>query len=280
MSRRRESNGEALVDLVSRLPWWACLLVGVVGYFVLHAVATEPVKFSGLPTSGQFFGIYLRGIATAGQYIVPGVCLIAAMVSALRKQRAKSLLSGARERAPLAAIDGMTWREFEALVGEVFREMGYRVVETGGAGADGGVDLVLTKGGEKFLVQCKQWRALKVGVTVVRELYGVMSARGAVGGFVVTSGTYSEDAKAFADGRNIHLVDGQRLESWIKKARSARKPVSARPSPAPARTADTPACPSCGAAMVKREARRGSKAGQWFWGCTTYPKCRGTRPLG
>jgi restriction system protein len=50
------------------------------------------------------------------------------------------------------------------------------VAEIGGGGADGGVDLVLTKpgksGGEKFLVQCKQWRAYKVGVDVVRELYG------------------------------------------------------------------------------------------------------------
>jgi restriction system protein len=47
-------------------------------------------------------------------------------------------------------------------------------VETGGGGPDGGVDLVLRKpggnGSEKFLVQCKQWRALKVGVDVVREL--------------------------------------------------------------------------------------------------------------
>jgi restriction system protein len=33
-----------------------------------------------------------------------------------------------------------------------------------------GVDLALTKGTEKFLVQCKQWKAYKVGVDVVREL--------------------------------------------------------------------------------------------------------------
>ena len=44
--------------------------------------------------------------------------------------------------------------------------------ETGGQGADGGIDLVLRKGSERFLVQCKQWRAYKVGVNVVRELYG------------------------------------------------------------------------------------------------------------
>jgi len=58
------------------------------------------------------------------------------------------------------ALDGMSWREFEMLVGEGFRLQGFQVVETGGGGADGGIDLVLTKpgtnGGEKFLVQCNQ----------------------------------------------------------------------------------------------------------------------------
>lgn len=81
------------------------------------------------------------------------------------------------------ALDGMGWRGFEMLVGEGFRLQGYQVAETGGGGADGGVDRVLTRpgrnGAEKFLVQCKQWRALKVGVDVVREPYGLMAARGA-----------------------------------------------------------------------------------------------------
>ncbi|MDZ4300868.1 MAG: hypothetical protein U1C13_04375 [Pseudomonas sp.] len=29
--------------------------------------------------------------------------------------------------------------------------------------------------------------------------------------------------------------------------------------------------------MVKRPARRGANAGGEFWGCSHYPKCRGTR---
>jgi restriction system protein len=52
------------------------------------------------------------------------------------------------------------------------------------------VDLVLQRDGEKHLVQCKQWRATRVSVMVVRELFGVMAATGAVGGFVVTSGRF------------------------------------------------------------------------------------------
>jgi ssDNA-binding Zn-finger/Zn-ribbon topoisomerase 1 len=36
-----------------------------------------------------------------------------------------------------------------------------------------------------------------------------------------------------------------------------------------------PACPKCGSSMVKRKARKGKYAGNEFYGCPTYPKCRG-----
>jgi restriction system protein len=76
----------------------------------------------------------------------------------------------------------MSWREFEQLVGEAFRQRGYQISENSGGGPDGGVDLVLRKGSEKWLVQCKQWRATQVGVVIVRELYGLIAAEGATGG--------------------------------------------------------------------------------------------------
>src|SRR5687767_13924553 len=110
------------------------------------------------------------------------------------------------------------------LVSEGFRLQGYQVEETGGGGPDGGIDLVLSgpgkTGREKFLVQCKQWRAFKVGVTVVRELYDVMAARGAAGGFVVTSGRFTEEAISFASGRNVTLVDGSKLHGLLRQAKA------------------------------------------------------------
>src|SRR6266513_859720 len=41
-----------------------------------------------------------------------------------------------------------------------------------------------------------------------------------------------------------------------------------------------PHCPSCNRTMVKRTARRGVNAGSEFWGCSEYPRCRGTRECG
>jgi restriction endonuclease Mrr len=91
----------------------------------------------------------------------------------------------------------------EMLVGEAFRLKGYRIEELGGRGADGGIDLVLRKSGKKFLVQCKQWRSYKVGVGVIREHFGVMTAEKADGGFVVTSGRFTAEARVFAKGFHI-----------------------------------------------------------------------------
>lgn len=40
---------------------------------------------------------------------------------------------------------------------------------------------------------------------------------------------------------------------------------------------DNPLCPHCSEAMVRRVARRGRNAGNEFWGCSQFPRCRGTR---
>ena len=41
---------------------------------------------------------------------------------------------------------------------------------------------MLKKDSAKYLVQCKHWKAQKVGVKIVRELLGVMVGVGAAGG--------------------------------------------------------------------------------------------------
>jgi len=43
---------------------------------------------------------------------------------------------------------------------------------------------------------------------------------------------------------------------------------------------NTPACPKCGGEMVKRAVKKGKNTGKEFWGCKSYPKCKGTIELG
>ncbi|SFN30473.1 restriction system protein [Variovorax sp. OV329] len=266
------------------LPWWGGVVLALVAYLILHRWA-QPVTTAFHPGSVATTAVRSAGASLAGyaQYIVPVLCLVGAGMSAWRRRTRQALVGSVTQAETASALDGMSWRQFELLVGEAFRLQGFRVLEAGGGGPDGGVDLVLIKGGEKFFVQCKQWKAYKVGVDVVRELYGVMAARGATGGFVVTSGTFSGDARDFARGRNLHLIDGAKLFGLLIKAKTS---IGARPEPAAAAHRESqwaPApglqCPSCGAEMVKRTAKQGRNVGQTFWGCSTYPACKGIRKL-
>lgn len=282
--KNRTSPLEDMLSVVALMPWWIGVAIAVIGYLVLHRMATPPQVMALQP--GQLTGLMaqtmITGLAYAGQFIVPFVGLVGAVMSFVRRRQRSALVTDVAQAKGADALDGMSWREFEMLVGEAFRLQGYGVMEIGGGGADGGVDLVLKKGGEKFLVQCKQWKAYKVGVDVVRELYGVMAAKGATGGFVVTSGTFTSDATAFASGRNVKLIDGQRLFGLLKQARQS---VSARSTNAPSSSEASPIsdavlpCPICTADMVKRTAKKGANAGSKFWGCSKYPACRGTRTI-
>lgn len=285
---KKTSPAEDLLDLVSLLPWWAGVALALLAYALLHRMASQPVIAAAAP--GQMGELVVQTVwktlAGFGQYILPLICLAGAGVSAWRRRERRALVANVSESQAADALDGMSWRQFEQLVGEAFRLQGYKVTETGGGGADGGVDLVLNKSGEKFLVQCKQWRAFKVGVDVVRELYGVMAAKGAAGGFVVTSGRFAEEATRFSSGRNISLVDGAKLRGLIQQAHAARPQGNAATAkaaspnePAVAARSVTPSCPICAKPMVKRTAKRGANVGGGFWGCTGYPACKGTRQM-
>lgn len=207
------------MDLVALLPWWAGVALALVSYWVLHGIAVRPIVVPPPGQAGLAFSAMWKGLATAGQYVVPLICLVGAVLSAVRRRERKNLIASATASNSADELQAMSWQQFELLVGEGFRRRGYAVKEAGGGGPDGGVDLVLTKDGEKLFVQCKQWKAFKVGVSTVRELYGVMAAEGAAGGFVVTSGRFTREAEAFAGGRNIRLVDGEGLMQLLREAR-------------------------------------------------------------
>jgi restriction system protein len=177
----------------------------------------------------------------------------------------------------IQSIRDLSWDEFEDLISEVYRRQGYAVEHTGKPGPDGGVDHRLSKDGSKSLVQCKHWRRQQVGVTVIRELLGVMTSERATTGIVVTSGTFTEDAIDFAARNRITLIDGHRLELMIQDLRM--KPSVDPPKPATPISKSSPGCPRCGATMAHRTARRGAIAGESFWGCPNFPSCKGTRPI-
>jgi HJR/Mrr/RecB family endonuclease len=124
--------------------------------------------------------------------------------------------SSANDSAPAKAkLEDLNWEEFELLVGELYRRQGYEVELCAGLGGDGGIDLVLHKNGERILVQCKKWNAWKIPPKEIREFFGTLIDSGAARGIFVTTQEFSRDAREFASGKAIELVDGQLLKQML-----------------------------------------------------------------
>jgi restriction system protein len=78
----------------------------------------------------------------------------------------------------------------------------------------------------------------------VRELYGVMAAERVASGYVVTSGSFTKDAREFYSGRNIELIDGKGLSALLRDGEPTVRPVDSMPA-IPVTTPSAPSCPKC-----------------------------------
>lgn len=269
MARRGNSSLlEELLDISCLLSWQMNLAIAATSYFILHYLAQmQPSKAASIDKmSDVVFQQLTITLASIFQYVIPSIFVVGAIVSMIRRRKREKLL---QSQSGIESIRMLSWQEFELLVGQAYRLQGYRVEENGGGGADGGIDLTLYKDQQKLIVQCKRWKNYSIGVNLVRELFGVMTAVQANGCIFVTSGSYTSEARIFASEKPIELIDGLALVRLIGSVRE----MDAQPI----KISSTPICPQCSSPMIRRVARKGSNTGNEFWGCSKYPSCRGTR---
>ena len=266
MARKQTGLAEYLFDMLVQMPWWAGVSAAVVFWII------GVVRYGGAQDGGVS-----AGLAPLLRMVFNGLAILslaAAGASAIKRVSRRKLLD--RQKG-IDSLRSLSWQQFEQLVGEAYRRRGYDIEERGGGGADGGVDLVLRGQGETVLVQCKRWKTQQVGVDKVRELFGVVTAERADRGILVTSGHFTRPAIAFATGKAIELVDGPALAKLVQDVQPTQSPLVEesvlQPSPALVE------CPTCGSDMILRTAKRGANAGSQFYGCSQYPKCRGTRAV-
>ncbi|MDO8736592.1 MAG: restriction endonuclease [Thermoleophilia bacterium] len=258
MAKKNEGLLDLLLDFLIKLPWWVSICIAVIGAMVFMLMAPQSLWLA----------------------IMFAFCfLIVAGGSALISARKRRLLD--RQKS-IESIRSLEWKQFEELLGEAFRRLGYSVKENSSAGPDGGIDLTIKQNGNVYLVQCKQWRVFKVGVKVVREMLGLVTAHGAQGTIIVTSGMFTQEAKAFAQGKPIDLIEGHQLVGMIESVRR-ESAITASDTSGQTRSLGVPTmqsiasarqCPRCGGELVVKKARRGPTAGSSFWGCSSFPQCR------
>jgi Restriction endonuclease/Topoisomerase DNA binding C4 zinc finger len=168
----------------------------------------------------------------------------------------------------------MDWFQFEKLVGRVYQRLGYTVTRRGGANPDGGIDLIIEKDGQRTAVQCKQWKAWKVGVRTIREFVGALSIAKIPKGIFITVRGYTVEARQLAADHGIEVMDEAGLAQMLESTDARFDPDVLE------LLHDTRKfCPKCERQLIIRVAEKGPNPGSKFWGCSGYPRCHYTIPI-
>jgi hypothetical protein len=114
-------------------------------------------------------------------------------------------------------------RKFEELVAELLDRDEFQVEITPKT-RDGGRDILAYKesdvGTHLFLIECKRYAAhKKIGLDIVQRLHGVRDDERASAAVIVTTSSFSPDAKQFEERNKyvISLRDGNYLQGWIDR---------------------------------------------------------------
>jgi restriction endonuclease Mrr len=154
-------------------------------------------------------------------------------------------------------------REFELIVIDLYRRMGYKATPTSYV-ADNGIDGILEKDGKKVVLQCKRVKGY-VGEPVLRDLYGAMHDASSDAAVVVTTGRVSDKAKIWATGKPIEIIEMPELRRLIDQYFKEGEVV---PDSYSVDRNTISMCPRCGNSLRTVKTRYGN-----FLGCTGYPKC-------
>jgi HJR/Mrr/RecB family endonuclease len=242
-------------------------------------------------------------------FLLAGIILVPFIVALILEERHKKINADTIEQ-----MRALSPSDFETLVADTYRAQGHSV-EVVGATGDHGIDLVVnTRRGETWLVQCKKYRG-KVGEPIIRDFYGALRASEADAGAVVTTGSITEQARLWAEGKPLHLYDGveflkivqttkikRSLPQEVKRKRASLftpAPVlqpayavashqamveNVQPDPQPDKRPFmnsnlAPDCPACGVPMMLHSEKRFFRKPRQIYICPNAPSCSETQEL-
>jgi DnaJ-domain-containing protein 1 len=165
------------------------------------------------------------------------VCFAAMEESATRASEQRAVEERAREEAEryareqweaeesrrasaLAELHRLTGPQFDDMIASLFGKDGYSVRHCNGDG-DQGIDFVLQMGQEQDVVQCKRSES-DIEPPIVREFYGAQMHAAARHGFIVTTASFSQGARDFAQGKPISLISAAEVLRWVDGTYSSR----------------------------------------------------------
>ncbi len=151
---------------------------------------------------------FTKSLVAAAVIIVIGVIVIAMIAYLIHEAKVSRL-----RRSGIEQIDKMDGIQFEKYLEQLFRLQGYKANMTRAQG-DYGADLVISRNGEKIVVQAKRY-SKNVGLKAVQEVHGAIAHYKASAGWVVTNSGYTQQARNLAVSNNVRLIGRDELVEMI-----------------------------------------------------------------
>ncbi len=144
--------------------------------------------------------------------------------SLFEKLKARPKRRATSQSVPKKVLANMDDREFEELVAEVYKSAGYHVKLVGGS-HDRGIDIFAEKTNgpvrDRVAVQCKH-TAARVGRPELQKLFGEITHNQTITrGDLVTSADFTAEAREFATGKRLELINRIKLIAWAKELKVA-----------------------------------------------------------
>ena len=192
---RFKMSENSLFAYLLRSPWWISLAVALALVLLARFV---------LPDEYVFYEL---------SFAIPFV-----VTAAMSAWRQRDVPSETRVESTIEAVSAMSWRDFSALIEQAYQRDGYTVTRSNGA-----ADFTLVKGNRTLLLCAKRWKAASHGLEPLRELDALRRAQEANEAIYVAAATVTDNARRFAAGNRITLLQAPELTRLLRLPKSATK---------------------------------------------------------
>ena len=197
-----------IIDFLAQIPWWVSVTLSASFYLLLQFIVPYFEAQSSLVNEVNI---------SLGPVFAPVVALalLSPVTFSLLKSNRRKKLQALKEE--IESIQELSWPEFKDFVAEAYRRTGFTIMENNTFTADPSIDLVMRKSANLYLVQCRYWQNRKLGIREVKNLFSLMHDKQASGVYLLTTGIFTNEARHYAAGRPINLVDGIELVELLGK---------------------------------------------------------------
>jgi restriction system protein len=191
-----------IFDFLAQIPWWLCVTLSASFYLLLQY---------GIPYFENQGALVNEVHVSLGPVFAPVVALafLAPVTFSLLKANRKRTFHDLKEE--IKSIQELSWSQFKEQVSKAYAYAGYLILDNDPFTSDPSFELVMRKSANLYLLQSRYWRNRKIGLREVKKLYSLMHEKQASGIFLLTTGIFTREARRYAIGRPINLVDGLQL---------------------------------------------------------------------